>query len=174
MHWYRNGEDNRASLLIFIYWYPLCQSRCSNASSRLRGVWINLRAIFYFKVSSLGMQCRASPVGWPWLLFAKPARWVHESNIATLLPVIVLLLKLAYRMLNLLLILNSEGKKTGMFKRQRGTQGSRISAYIKLMCVVLQFYVTYDLYIAAFAGAGITLLALVSDCRGDLNHTFTI
>lgn len=27
---------------------------------------------------------------------------------------------------------------------------------------VFQFYVTYDLYIAAFAGAGITLLALVS------------
>lgn len=26
-----------------------------------------------------------------------------------------------------------------------------------------QFYMTYDLYICAFAGAGITLLALVSD-----------
>lgn len=37
--------------------------------------------------------------------------------------------------------------------------------HIKLISVhVLQFYVTYDLYIAAFAGAGITLLALVSYC----------
>lgn len=37
-----------------------------------------------------------------------------------------------------------------------------------LCTCVLQFYVTYDLYIAAFAGAGITLLALVSDCRGNM------
>lgn len=27
-----------------------------------------------------------------------------------------------------------------------------------------QYRMTYDLYVAAFAGAGITLLALVSDC----------
>lgn len=41
--------------------------------------------------------------------------------------------------------------------------GSVFWIYIKLTCVcyVLQFYVTYDLFIAAFAGAGITLLALV-------------
>lgn len=40
----------------------------------------------------------------------------------------------------------------------------RKGACLTQTCVVLQFYVTYDLYIAAFAGAGITLLALVSDC----------
>ncbi|KTF86807.1 hypothetical protein cypCar_00006723 [Cyprinus carpio] len=31
------------------------------------------------------------------------------------------------------------------------------------ICKTPEFYVTYDLYICAFAGAGITLLALVSD-----------
>ena len=31
-----------------------------------------------------------------------------------------------------------------------------------LLPVSLQFYVTYDLYIAAFVGAGVALLALVS------------
>lgn len=37
---------------------------------------------------------------------------------------------------------------------------------MKLTCVCyfLQFHLTYDLYIAAFAGAGVTLLALVSNC----------
>lgn len=47
----------------------------------------------------------------------------------------------------------------------------RKRACLTQTCVVLQFYVTYDLYIAAFAGAGITLLALVSDCPAhDLRH----
>lgn len=34
--------------------------------------------------------------------------------------------------------------------------------YLLIFCLSLQFFVTYDLYIAAFAGAGIALLALVS------------
>lgn len=34
-----------------------------------------------------------------------------------------------------------------------------------------QFYVTYDLYIAAFAGAAVTLLALVSKCFDNM-HSF--
>lgn len=39
----------------------------------------------------------------------------------------------------------------------------KFSEYLlNLVSYVLQFYVTYDLYIAAFAGAGVTLLALVS------------
>lgn len=38
---------------------------------------------------------------------------------------------------------------------------SNVSAYAH--CSVPQFFLTYDLYIAAFAGAGITLLALVSN-----------
>lgn len=46
----------------------------------------------------------------------------------------------------------------------------QVSEYILNWPVfVLQFYVTYDLYIAAFAGAGITLLALVSNCIGILH-----
>lgn len=38
-----------------------------------------------------------------------------------------------------------------------------VSLRVTLTRVLPQFYVTYDLYIAAFAGAGITLLALVRD-----------
>lgn len=41
---------------------------------------------------------------------------------------------------------------------------SNVSAYSSdLVNLILQFFLTYDLYIAAFAGAGITLLALVSN-----------
>lgn len=37
--------------------------------------------------------------------------------------------------------------------------------------LVFQFFLTYDLYIAAFAGAGMTVLALVSVCRTEHNHS---
>lgn len=72
----------------FCYWsFPRCVLskqglKCTVAHHHSAAVQ---RYITYtvssFKVFFPGMQCQASRVGWPWHLFAKPAKWVEESNI---------------------------------------------------------------------------------------------
>lgn len=65
---------------------------------------------------------------------------------------------------NMILFLIANPQRIGLSGLPEIDLTSNVSAYSSdLVNLILQFFLTYDLYIAAFAGAGITLLALVSN-----------